>query len=560
MMRIWYGLIQLLFFLLASAALSGLVSAKEFLSPEKAFIVEAMWLANTNEIAIDYRPVSGYYIYQESLQYRLFINDKPTIPKSIQIPKGVEKFDETFGKKMEIFPKPFEVILGFTQTPQSGIRLEIDLQGCADGGICYPPMTYQYFIAAPGVRVAPIPEGDAAPTRGTVTNATSFSLSDLWSGRDDVASIKSYLENAKPFYLFIGFFILGIALAFTPCVLPMLPILSSIVLGRQSGGPISKTRSAYLALAYILGMALLYALAGVLTAALGSGVQRALQSPIALVLFALLLLFLAASLFGLYELKMPQAWQSKVDQLAGRQKGGSFVGAFSLGAISTLVASPCITAPLASVLGFVAQTGSMALGGGLLFVMALGMGLPLLLIALGARSFLPQTGAWMMWLQRALGLILVALAIWIVWPAIAVVSGGQTQTSTRTEKRIPPDLVFQVVRSSEDLERILQKAKADNQPVMLDYYADWCISCKEMEAITFTNSEVGKAMSHFVLVQVDVTINNQQSQNLLKRFGLFGPPAILFFNGAGEEQKSLRVVGFMAPSRFLERLQELRAK
>jgi thiol:disulfide interchange protein DsbD len=307
-------------------------------------------------------------------------------------------------------------------------------------------------------------------------------------------------------------------------------------------------------------MALLYALAGVLTAALGSGVQRALQSPIALILFALLLLFLAGSLFGLYELKMPQTWQSKVDQLAGRQKGGSIVGAFSLGAISTLVASPCITAPLASVLGFVAQTGSMALGGGLLFVMALGMGLPLLLIALGARSFLPQTGAWMMWLQRGLGLVLVALAIWIVWPAMSVVTGNQTQTSTRTEKRIPPDLVFQVVRSSEELERILQKAKADNKPVMLDFYADWCISCKEMEAITFTNSEVGKAMSRFVLVQVDVTINSQQSQALLKQFGLYGPPAILFFNGAGEEQKSLRVVGFMAPSRFLERLQELGAK
>ncbi len=560
MRRIWYGFVQLLFILVSSVASSGFVSAKEFLPPEKAFIVEATWLANANEITIDYRPASGYYIYQESLQYRLFINDKLTNPKSIQIPKGVEKFDETFGKKMEIFPKPFEVVLGFTQTPQSGIRLEIDLQGCADGGICYPPMTYQYFMAAPGVRVVPIPEGDVAPTQSSNPTTPPFGLSDLWSGRDDVTSIKSYLENAKPFYLFIGFFILGIALAFTPCVLPMLPILSSIVLGRQSGGPISKTRSAYLALAYILGMALLYALAGVLTAALGSGVQRALQSPIALVLFALLLLFLAASLFGLYELKMPQAWQSKVDQLAGRQKGGSFAGAFSLGAISTLVASPCITAPLASVLGFVAQTGSMALGGGLLFVMALGMGLPLLLIALGARSFLPQTGAWMMWLQRALGLILVALAIWIVWPAIAVVSGGQTQTSTRTEKRIPPDLIFQVVRSSEDLERVLQKAKADNQSVMLDYYADWCISCKEMEAITFTNSEVGKAMSHFVLVQVDVTINNQQSQNLLKRFGLFGPPAILFFNGAGEEQKSLRVVGFMAPSRFLERLQELRAK
>jgi thiol:disulfide interchange protein DsbD len=257
---------------------------------------------------------------------------------------------------------------------------------------------------------------------------------------------------------------------------------------------------------------------------------------------------------------MPQAWQNKVDQLAGRQKGGSIAGAFGLGAISTLVASPCITAPLASVLGFVAQTGSMVLGGGLLFVMALGMGLPLLLIAMGARSFLPQTGAWMVWLQRGLGLVLIALAIWIVWPAISVVAGNQNQISPRTEKRISSDLVFQVVRSSEELERILQRAKAENKPVILDYYADWCISCKEMEAITFTNPEVAKAMSRFVLVQADVTINSQQSQALLKQFSLYGPPAILFFNGAGAEQKSLRVVGFMAPSRFLERLQELGAK
>jgi thiol:disulfide interchange protein DsbD len=202
----------------------------------------------------------------------------------------------------------------------------------------------------------------------------------------------------------------------------------------------------------------------------------------------------------------------------------------------------------------------MVLGGGLLFVMALGMGLPLLLIAMGARSFLPQTGAWMMWLQRGLGLVLIALAIWIVWPAMSVVAGNQNQTSPRTEKRISSDLVFQVVRSSEELERILQKAKAENKPVMLDYYADWCISCKEMEAITFTNPEVAKAMSRFVLVQADVTINSQQSQALLKQFSLYGPPAILFFNGAGDEQKSLRVVGFMAPSRFLERLQELGAK
>jgi thiol:disulfide interchange protein DsbD len=540
--------------------LIGTLSAKEFLPPEQAFVVEATWSADATELLIDYRPAKGYYIYQESLQYRLFINNQKINTKNIQLPRGIEKFDETFGKKMKIYPKPFQVIIPFTQKAEQGIRLELDLQGCADGGICYPPMTYQYFIAAPGVKVAPIPEAEAKPSKEGA-NIQGLSLIKLWSGRDDVGSIKSYLENANLGYLLVGFFVLGIALAFTPCVLPMLPILSSIVLGKQSDVPISKVRSAYLALAYIFGMALLYALAGILTAALGSGVQRVLQSPIALILFSGLLLFLAGSLFGFYELKMPQAWQNKVDKMAGRQKGGSLFGAFALGAISTLVASPCITAPLASVLGFVAQTGSMVLGGALLFVMALGMGLPLLLIALGARSMIPSAGAWMVWLQRTLGVMLVLLAIWIVWPAFSMLrSEAVSQNSSRLEKRIAPNLVFQVVRAPQELQILLQKAQVEKRPVLLDFYADWCISCKEMEAITFTNPEVAKEMSRFVLIQVDVTVNNLSTQALLKQYGLFGPPAILLFNGLGDEQKGLRVVGFMPPGRFSQRLQELNTK
>ena len=538
----------------------GGISAKEFLPPEQAFVVEATWSANTTELLIDYRPVKGYYIYQESLQYRLFINDRQINTKNIQLPRGIEKFDETFGKKMEIYPNPFSVTIPFLQKAEQGIRLELDLQGCADGGICYPPMTYQYFLAAPGVKVAPIPDADLRPISRS-TNTQSMSLAGLWSERDDIGSIKSYLENADLAYLLLGFFLLGVALAFTPCVLPMLPILSSIVLGKQGDLPISKVRSAYLALAYILGMALLYALAGILTAALGSGVQRVLQSPIALVVFSGLLLFLAGSLFGFYDLRMPQAWQNKVDKMAGRQKGGSLFGAFALGAISTLVASPCITAPLASVLGFVAQTGSMVLGGALLFVMALGMGLPLLLIALGARSVIPSAGAWMVWLQRALGVMLVLLAIWIVWPAFSMLHGeADPQKGSRLEKSIAPNLVFQVVRSPEELQSILQKAQENKKSVLLDFYADWCISCKEMEAITFTNPEVAKEMSRFVLVQADVTVNNSSTQALLKQYGLFGPPAILLFNGLGDEQKGLRVVGFMPPGRFSQRLQELNTK
>jgi thiol:disulfide interchange protein DsbD len=225
-------------------------------------------------------------------------------------------------------------------------------------------------------------------------------LVDLWRERDDVNAIGRFLANTSIAYLFLAFFVLGLALAFTPCVLPMLPILSSVIFGAQGGKTISKGRASFLALSYVLGMALVYALAGTLMAALGGSVQRVLQSPAALAAFALLLLALSGSLFGLYELRLPHSWHQQVDRLAGRQKGGSVFGAFALGGISTLVASPCITAPLAGVLAFIAQTGSMSLGAGLLFVMALGMGLPLLFIAIEARILIPSTGIWMVWLQR----------------------------------------------------------------------------------------------------------------------------------------------------------------
>jgi thiol:disulfide interchange protein DsbD len=377
----------------------------------------------------------------------------------------------------------------------------------------------------------------------------------LWKQRDDVNAIGSFLKETPNSYLFLAFFVLGLALAFTPCVLPMLPILSSILFGANRSEPIKKSRALTLASAYIFGMALMYALAGVLMAALGSGAQQALQNPIVLSAFALLLLALAGSLFGFYNLQFPQAWQAYVDRLAGRQKGGSVVGAFILGGISTLVASPCITAPLAGVLGFIAHTGSMSLGGGLLFVMALGMGLPLLFIAVEARILIPSTGKWMITLQRLLGVMLVLLAAWIVSPIFL----GNTPTESassgqaRAEKRLD-DLTFKVIGSTEALQPYFDEAKRTGKPLLLDFYADWCISCKEMEIKTFQNAVVAKKMQDFILVQADVTRNTAEHQALLKQYGLFGPPGILLFNPAGEEQINQRVVGFMPPDRFLLRL------
>jgi thiol:disulfide interchange protein DsbD len=471
---------------------------------------------------------------------------------------GIEKFDETFQKKMQIYKQPFMVLIEARPEPSKPIHIEVTLQGCAEAGICYPPMTLKFLLTGPGVKAAPIPEIiDGAQNVGNQAKA-KFSLADLWRERDDVNAISRFLENTSTAYLFLAFFILGLALAFTPCVLPMLPILSSVIFGSQGGKAVSKARASALAFSYVLGMALVYALAGVLMAALGGSVQRALQSPIALAAFALLLLALSGSLFGLYELRLPHSWHQQIDRLAGRQKGGSVLGAFALGGISTLVASPCITAPLAGVLAFIAQTGSMSLGAGLLFVMALGMGLPLLFIAIEARILIPSTGIWMVWLQRTLGVLLVATAAWIASPLLQNndVAGSLKIVNGQKIHQVG-ELSFIVIQSPSELDAQLSKAKEDKKLVLLDFYAEWCISCKEMEVSTFADPEVIKELKQFVLIQADVTKNSADNQALLKRFGLFGPPGILIFNLDSQEQQSQRVIGYMPPQRFMDRLKQV---
>jgi len=547
-------------FILAVATLfvvSNVLAAPEFLPPEKAFQAEATWLENTNNIELEIFPAKGYYIYQESL--RLKMGSEPNKLQAVKaaLPAGIEKFDETFQKKMQVYKQAFLFTLDKKAETGKPLYLDLELQGCAEAGICYPPMTLKFLLAGPGVKARPIPEVlGGVEARNTAKQ--DLSLMDVWRERDDVNVISRFLESTPTGYLFLAFFILGLALAFTPCVLPMLPILSSVVFGTQGQKSISKSRASLLAVAYVLGMACIYALAGVLMAALGGSVQRALQSPIALVAFALLLLALSGSLFGLYELRMPQSWQQKVDQLAGRHKGGSFAGAFALGGISTLVASPCITAPLAGVLAFIAQTGSMSLGGGLLFVMALGMGLPLLFIAIEARILIPSTGIWMVWLQRTLGVLLVATAAWIASPLLQSTSGeagskiivdGQRQLQIGGAS-------FVVIESSEQLDQFLAQAREQKKLVLLDFYADWCISCKEMEVNTFASPEVNKELQKMVLLQADVTKNSPEHQALLKRFGLFGPPGILIFDLNSEELKDQRVIGYMPPQRFVERLKK----
>lgn len=543
------------FFAMFLLLAAQVVAAQDFLPPEKAFRVEATWLENSNQIEVEFLPAKGYYIYQESLKFQVGSDTEKIINLRPTLPAGIEKFDETFQKKLQVYKQPFMVLLDTKPSVGKPMHVEATLQGCAEAGICYPPMTLKFLLTGPGVKAAPIPEVLEGAQIQAIPKNTEFSLTDLWRERDDVNAIGRFLEGTSTAYLFLAFFVLGLALAFTPCVLPMLPILSSIIFGTQGGKAISKGRAGILAIAYVLGMALVYALAGVLMAALGGSVQRALQSPFALATFALLLLMLSGSLFGLYDLRLPQSWHQQVDKLAGRQKGGSLLGAFALGGISTLVASPCITAPLAGVLAFIAQTGSMSLGAGLLFVMALGMGLPLLFIAVEARILIPSTGIWMIWLQRTLGVLLVATAAWIASPLLQKNdAAGTAKTINGQVIHQVGELAFVVIQSPAELDMQLSKAKEQKKLLLLDFYADWCISCKEMEVNTFTNPEVSKELKQFVLLQADVTKNSADNQALLKRFGLFGPPGILIFDQNSEEQKEQRVIGYMPPQRFIERL------
>lgn len=528
--------------------------AQNFLAPEQAFQVSAEYQSK-DEIILNVKPAKGYYIYHESIKFKLVKNNGALSLGAPQLPQGKIKFDENFGKELETYPKDFSILLPLINNKDaSGMILSMELQGCADKGICYPPMELRFTLSGLQSAVNGVLYEESAEAESGAQSATKqLGLSDLWSARDDAGMLTGMLQNISPIILLGSFFILGLAMALTPCVLPMLPIMSSVIFGSKNNQhrDISKLRSTALASSYVLGMAIMYSIAGMITAALGANIQAWLQNPWVLSVFALMLLSLAASLFGFYELRLPQSLHNKIDRIAGKQEGGSMVGAFMLGAISTLIASPCVTAPLAGVLAFIAQTGSIPMGGILLFVMALGMGLPLMLFAIGAKGIIPKAGAWMTVVQRIFGVLLVGLAVWVASPIFT----SSKSSSNETMHRLESGIVFQRVANTAQLDALLSQAKQKRQPVLLDFYADWCVTCKEMELLTFSDEKVKAALGTYQLIQVDVTKNTVEHQRILKQYALFGPPAILFFDANGEEKISRRVIGFMKAERFLERLQ-----
>lgn len=582
--RKWIGrsvLVALLAWLLLPA-----VRADELLDPEDAFKFSAAIRDDGRGIEARFTIADGYYLYRERFGFAASDGVQLGAP---QYPPGKIKFDKTFDRELEIYRG--NVTVNLPVQPGSGaFTLTAKLQGCADQGVCYLP--------------------EARTAKLLLISAASPTAGPGDPGRIETALQSRSLPTVVPI-----FFVLGLLLSFTPCVLPMLPILSSVIVGQgghQRDGKeraLTKTRGLVLAFAYSLGMTIVYTGFGVAAGLAGEGLAGALQQPWALTLFAGLLVTLALSLFGLFELQLPSAWQTQIAQASAGIPGGRIAGVFAIGALSALVVGPCVAAPLAGALLYISQTRDVVIGGGALFAMAAGMSVPLLLVGVSAGALLPRAGPWMESVKRLFGVLLMGVALWtfspvipvwaqmLAWAALFIVSavylrvfdalpaqsggwprlwkgfgvvllllgavqivgvasGGRDVLvplgqlgSTRGAQ--PNSLVWSRVASVDQLEAAL--AGATGRPSLLDFYADWCISCKEMERFTFADERVAARLGDFQLLRADVTSNSDQDKALLKRFRLFGPPATIIFDGHGREVPT-RVIGFEAAMQFLATL------
>src|SRR5687768_13770267 len=488
-------------------------STDGLLEPEKAFRFSARVL-DASSVEVGFVIADGYYMYRE--RFKFSAEGNPQVRLGVaELPRGLKHKDEFFGE-VETYRKAVRILL-----PVQGegrFELKVISQGCADVGVCYVPMESRASL-----RLA---ASDAA------ASAPRFSIfaSDL--------EIARLFEGSTALVLG-GFFVFGLLLSFTPCVLPMIPILSGIIAGE--GRSLDRPRALALSLAYVLGMALAYALAGVAAAFSGSLLAAALQNAWVLGAFALVFVVLALSMFGLYDLKLPGFLHQRLDQAQRRLPGGRLVSVAGMGAFSAVIVSPCVAAPLAGALLYIAQTRDVALGGAALFTMALGMGVPLIVVGVSEGALLPKSGPWLNRVKQVFGVLLLAVAAWIVSPLFL---SGKGDTS------------FARVDSIAELEKSLV---APGKPVMLDFYADWCVSCKEMEHFTFSEPRVKKELDGMLLLQVDVTANSAEHKALLKRFSLFGPPGIIFFDAQGREIKGLRVIGYQNAERFLKTLSYAKA-
>jgi thiol:disulfide interchange protein DsbD len=577
----------------AAAGAQGLLgptsNQDQFLPVDEAFRFSAS-ADGGGQVALDWQIAPGYYLYRHRVSAKTATAG--FVLAEVAMPAGKKKTDEFFGD-VEVYYDALAATVPVTR-PAGGSTFEIAVsyQGCADAGLCYPPVTRTVSIELP-------PPGTPPRSEAPVMVAEQDRLASL------IADGSLLVVMAT----FLGF---GLLLAFTPCVLPMIPILSGIIAGQ--GAAATPSRSFLLSLTYVLGMALTYTIAGAAFAAAGQQAQAFFQQPWIILLFAGLFVVLALAMFGLFDLKIPAALETRLAAVSGRQKAGSFIGTAIMGALSALVVTACVAPPMVAALAVIGQTGDVLRGALALFAMAIGMGAPLLLVGVAGGRFLPHAGPWMTTIKTLFGVLFLAVAVWMLerilpgplalalWALLVIVGGyyfggfGRTAQGDATFRLLARGaglaaivwgiimmvgaaagghdpfqplrgaalpgfgggrpaanaeaLPFVKVATVVELDRELAAAQAAGKPAMLDFYADWCVSCKEMEKYTFSVGEVQRDLSGFVLLKADVTANNEADQALLRRFGVYGPPTTAFFGAHGRECRAFRLVGYVAADDF----------
>jgi thiol:disulfide interchange protein DsbD len=610
---------------MAAAALCGTAhAADDFLEAQQAFRGAARMLdGRTLEVRFDIAP--GYHMYRERISAERDSGDARI--GALELPAGEREFDATFNKEVETYRGTMVAQLPVEAVTGDLVRIRVNHQGCADAGLCYAPQTSLADLRIEGGTVKTVTwladadaagatDASAAPNSSSVMQPAAPAAQPAVAAAvpapegNDSGRVAAALHSGSLLTIAGVFLIAGLLLSFTPCVLPMVPILSSIIVGQ--GAPVTRARGFSLALAYALGMALVYTGFGVVAGLLGEGLAAALQNPWVLGAFALLLAGLSLSMFGVYELQLPGGLQSRVSAVSGRLPGGRFAGVFAMGGLSALIVGPCVAAPLAGALVYISQTKDVVIGGLALFSLAMGMSVPLLLVGLSAGSLLPRAGGWMEGVKTVFGVMLLAVALWIVSPVlpgwalmliigtgllvgaaylklfdrlgesatgrhrlakgtalvlavlgttqvVGALSGGNNPVQPLrhlARASSPGDAGAVTAAQKTEFKRIRNVAELDealkttNRPVVVDFYADWCVSCKEMEHLTFSDPSVRARMGGALLLQADVTENTADDKALMKRFGLFGPPGILFFDTNGQEHTQARVIGFLPPQRF----------
>ena len=581
-------LLFLFFIFTALSTQAGLFDKKPaFLPVDDAFQFSAAKSENQENVIVNWSIAEGYYLYQEKISVKLNQEENASFDVAT-FSISPEDYNDPYFGLMKIFKKPVQAIFKASQPPlKAEDVVEIAYQGCTEG-FCYPPEVKE-------IKVADLPIAQVANTEKTSENSTALSAQP----KAEQDRLAESLFNSK--YAVFGFFLLGLGLAFTPCVLPMLPLLSAIVIG-QNQRP-NMWRAFALSFVYVQGMALTYTLLGLIVAAIGLPFQVALQHPYVMIGLSIIFVLLALSMFGVFTLQLPSSLQTKLSLLSQQQKAGALGGVFLMGMIAGLVASPCTSAPLSGALLYVAQSGDLFTGAITLYLLALGMGVPLILITLFGNKILPKSGMWMETVKKLFGFVMLALPVFLIsrilpdewtsrlwamlgtaffiWFAFqmpkngtgwvfrilflvaAMISvkplqtwvWGETSTPSAIENKVVSHVEFKKVKSEAELQQALAE---NNKPlVMLDLYADWCVACKEFEKETFSDPSVQKAFGDMLLLQVDMTKNSEENRALMTKYKVLGLPTILFFNRDGKEIEGSRVNGFMPPVEFLQWIEKI---